>query len=78
MDHNEAMRKFERLMEAEASHAHNAATQLEALVLLLPSEKSRQLIFQKSLLLGRPSLECQACRSSIAPLLARRRKLEAG
>ena len=43
MDHNESIRKFERLMEAEASHAHNAATELEALVLLLPSEKSRQL-----------------------------------
>jgi hypothetical protein len=43
MDHNEALRKFERLMEAEANHAHNTATELEALVLLLPSEKSRQL-----------------------------------
>ena len=43
MDHNESIRKFERLMEAEANHAHNAATDLKALVLLLPSEKSRQL-----------------------------------
>jgi hypothetical protein len=29
-------------MEAEATHAHNAATELDALVLLLPSENSRQ------------------------------------
>jgi hypothetical protein len=43
MDHNESMRNFERLMEAEANHAHNAATELEALVLLLPSEQSKQL-----------------------------------
>jgi hypothetical protein len=43
MDHNESIRKSERLMEAEANHAHNAATDLKALVLLLPSEKSRQL-----------------------------------
>jgi hypothetical protein len=34
---------LKRLMEAEANRAHNAATELEALVLLLPSEKSRQL-----------------------------------
>jgi hypothetical protein len=43
MDHNEAIRKFERLMEKEADHAHEAAIELEALVSLLPSEKSRQL-----------------------------------
>jgi hypothetical protein len=43
MDHNESIRKFERLMEKEADHAHEVATELEALVLLLPSEKSRQL-----------------------------------
>jgi hypothetical protein len=42
-DHNESIRKFERLMEAEANHAPSAATELEALVLLLPSEKSKQL-----------------------------------
>jgi hypothetical protein len=30
-------------MEGESNHAHNAATELEALVLLLPSEKSTQL-----------------------------------
>jgi hypothetical protein len=43
MDHNEALRKFERLMAREAEHAHEAATELEALVSLLPTEKSRQL-----------------------------------
>jgi hypothetical protein len=43
MDHNESIRKFERLMEREADHAHEAAIELEALVLLLPGEKSRQL-----------------------------------
>jgi hypothetical protein len=42
MDHNEAVRKFEHLMLREADHAHEAATELEALVSLLP-EKSRQL-----------------------------------
>jgi hypothetical protein len=35
--------KFERLLEEESDPAHEAATELEALVLLLPSEKSRQL-----------------------------------
>jgi hypothetical protein len=43
MDHNEALRKFEHLMAKQAEHAHDAATELEALVSLLPSEKSRQL-----------------------------------
>ena len=43
MDHNEAIRKFEHLMIREADHAHEAATELEALVSLLPTEKSRQL-----------------------------------
>ena len=43
MDHNESIRKFERLMEKEADHAHEVAIELEALVSLLPSEKSRQL-----------------------------------
>ena len=43
MDHNESIRKFEHLMMKEADHAHEAATELEALVSLLPSEKSRQL-----------------------------------
>lgn len=43
MDHNEALRKFEHLMMREAEHAHEAATELEALVSVLPTEKSRQL-----------------------------------
>lgn len=43
MDHNEAVRKLEHLMLKEADHAHEAATELEALVPLLPSGKSRQL-----------------------------------
>ena len=43
MDHNESVRKFEHLMIREADHAHEAAIELEALVLLMPSEKSRQL-----------------------------------
>jgi hypothetical protein len=43
MDHNESIRKFERLMEKEADQAHEASIELEALVLVLPSEKSRQL-----------------------------------
>jgi hypothetical protein len=47
------MREFERLMEAEANHAHNAA-ELEALVLLLPSEKSRQLALVQVASKGEP------------------------
>jgi hypothetical protein len=43
MDHNESVRKFEHLMLKQADQAHDAATELEALVLLMPSEKSRQL-----------------------------------
>jgi hypothetical protein len=43
MDHNEAVRKFEHLMLREADHAHEAATELEALVTLLPHGKSQQL-----------------------------------
>jgi len=43
MDHNESLRKFEHLMLKEADHAHEAAIELEALITLLPSEKSRQL-----------------------------------
>jgi|HubBroStandDraft_1064217.scaffolds.fasta_scaffold89537_2 hypothetical protein len=43
MDHNESLRKLEHLMLKLADHAHDAATELEALVLLIPSEKSRQL-----------------------------------
>lgn len=43
MDHHESIRKFQHLMEKEAGHAQEAATELEALVSLMPSEKSRQL-----------------------------------
>jgi hypothetical protein len=43
MDHNESIRKFERLMLKQAESAHEAATEREALVMLIPSEKSRQL-----------------------------------
>ena len=43
MDHNESVRKFEHLVIKEADGAHEAATELEGLVSLLPSEKSRQL-----------------------------------
>lgn len=43
MDHNESVRIFEPLMLTHADHAHDAATELETLVLLMPSEKSRQL-----------------------------------
>jgi hypothetical protein len=43
MDHNGSVRQFEHLMIKEADPAHEAATELEALVSLLPREKSRQL-----------------------------------
>ena len=43
MDHNETIRKFEHLMLKRADQAQEAATELEALVALLPNEKSRQL-----------------------------------
>ena len=43
MDHNEAVRKFEHLMLREAERAQETTTELEALVSLLPNEKSRQL-----------------------------------
>jgi hypothetical protein len=43
MDHNESVRKFEHLLIREAEHAHATATELEVLLPLLPSEKSRQL-----------------------------------
>jgi hypothetical protein len=43
MDHDEAVRKFEHLMLRVAEQAHEAATELEALVSLLPNGKSRQL-----------------------------------
>jgi hypothetical protein len=43
MDHNEAIRSLERLLQKEADHAHEKAIELEALVLLLPNGKARQL-----------------------------------
>lgn len=43
MDHNESLRQFERLLEREAAHAHHFATELEALALFLPGERSRQI-----------------------------------
>jgi hypothetical protein len=43
MDHNESVRKFEHLMLKQAEHAHDTATELEALAWIMPSEKSRQL-----------------------------------
>jgi hypothetical protein len=43
MDHNEAIRKFEHLILSEADHAHELATELEALASLLPNGKSRDL-----------------------------------
>ena len=43
MDHNESIRKFERLLQKEADHAHEVATELGVLALQLPSEKARQL-----------------------------------
>jgi hypothetical protein len=42
MDHNESLRNLERLMGREAEHAHDVAIELEALLSLLPSEKSKQ------------------------------------
>lgn len=43
MDHNESLREFENIMDRESQHARETATELEALVLVLPSEKSQQL-----------------------------------
>ena len=43
MDHHEAVRKFEQLMLKEADHAHEVATELEALAPMLTTENSRQL-----------------------------------
>jgi len=36
VDHNELVRKFEHLMLKQADHGHDAATELEALALLMP------------------------------------------
>jgi len=43
MDHNETIRKFERLMIKQAEHAHSAATEIEAMVSLLPDPRTRHL-----------------------------------
>ena len=43
MDHQEAIRKFEHLMEKQAAQAQEASIELEALVPQLSNEKSRQL-----------------------------------
>ena len=43
MDHNEAVRKFEHLMLKGAEQAQEVATEAEALALILPNEKSREL-----------------------------------
>jgi len=43
MDHNESLRKFEHLILKQADHARETAIELEALVSLLSSEKSREL-----------------------------------
>jgi hypothetical protein len=43
MDHNEAIRSLERLLQKEADHAHEKTIELEALVLLLPNGKAREL-----------------------------------
>ena len=43
MDHNEALRKPEHLLTREADQAHEAASELEALISFLPSDRSRQL-----------------------------------
>jgi len=43
LDHNESIRKFEHLMLREADHAHETATELDALALLLPNGNSRDL-----------------------------------
>jgi hypothetical protein len=42
VDHNEAIRRFEHLMVREADRAQEAATELDGLASLLPSDKSRQ------------------------------------
>ncbi|MGD1025257.1 MAG: hypothetical protein ABR880_20930 [Candidatus Sulfotelmatobacter sp.] len=43
MDHNESTRKFEQRMVNEADRAHDTATELEAMISVLPNEESRQL-----------------------------------
>jgi hypothetical protein len=43
MDHNEVVRKFDRLLSREAERAHEMAIELEALMPLLLGHKSRPL-----------------------------------
>jgi hypothetical protein len=43
MDHNEAIREFQRLLERQAEYAHTAANELLTLVSLLPNENTRRL-----------------------------------
>jgi ribosomal protein S13 len=43
MDHNETIRKFEKLMIKQAEHAHSTATEIESMVSLLPDQRTRQL-----------------------------------
>jgi hypothetical protein len=43
VDHNEAIRKLDHLLIKEAGHAQEAATELEALVPFLVTDKSRQI-----------------------------------
>jgi hypothetical protein len=43
MDHNESVRKFEHVMIRESDRARETATELEALVSLLPNGKAQEL-----------------------------------
>ncbi len=43
MDHNEAVRECASLFAREAQHAHDTAIEFEALVSVLPNEKSREI-----------------------------------
>jgi hypothetical protein len=43
MDHNEAVRECTSLFAREAQHAHDTAIEFEALVSVLPDEKSREI-----------------------------------
>ena len=42
MDHNESIRKLEHLLLNESEHAHEIATELEALGSILPNGHARQ------------------------------------
>lgn len=43
MDHQEAIRQFEHLMEKQAQQAHNTALELETLIPHISHERTRQL-----------------------------------